>query len=403
MRKKTLGDIPGERLRGRTVVVRVDFNVPLSDDGRVADDTRLRRSLPTLRYLVDGGARSVLLSHLGRPGGTEDPALSLAPVAERLSDLLEQPVRFEGSSGPGAVRSAAASLDDGGVALVENTRFQPGEKANDPELARAWAEPADLFVNDAFGAAHRAHASTAGIARAVRERGGQAVAGLLVEEEMHFLDAALSEPDRPFVAILGGAKISGKIDVIRVLLSRVDRLLVGGAMANTFFAALGLEVGDSLVEEDRVATARELMESAGDRLLLPVDCVVAEEIRAGVSTRTTARADVGAGETIGDIGPDTRELFRKELEGARSVVWNGPMGVFEIEGFGAGTRAVAEAVAEVADRGGLAVVGGGDSASAAEEAGVADRLSHVSTGGGAALELLAGSELPALEALSDAG
>ncbi len=403
MRKKTLREIPESRLRGRTVLVRVDFNVPLGEDGRVADDTRLERSLPTIRRLVDAGARVVLLSHLGRPGGKEVPALSLAPVAERLSTLLDRPVGFQGRSDGEAVRDASATLEDGDVVVLENTRFHAGEKANDPELAAAWAEPADLFVNDAFGAAHRAHASTEGVARAVRKEGREAVAGHLMEEEVHYLHEALTDPERPFLAVLGGAKISGKIDAVRSLLSRVDRLLVGGAMANTFLKALGLEVGQSMVEEDRVGTARELLEEAGDRLMIPVDCVAAHQIEPGAETRTAARTDVGPEERIGDIGPDTRGLFREEITRARTVAWNGPVGVFEVEGFAAGTRAVARAVAGVAERGGIAVVGGGDSAAAAERAGVADRVSHVSTGGGASLDLLAGAKLPGLEALSDGG
>jgi len=403
MRKKTLREIPETRLRGRTVLVRVDFNVPLDDEGRVADDTRLERSLPTIRRLVDAGARVVLLSHLGRPGGEEVPGLSLAPVADRLSALLDRPVAFQGRCDGEAVRVASASLEDGDVVLLENTRFHVGEKGNDPELAEAWAGPAHLFVNDAFGAAHRGHASTEGVARAVREGGREAVAGFLMEEEVHYLEEALTDPERPFLAVLGGAKISGKIDAVRNLLPRVDRLLVGGAMANTFLKALGLEVGRSLVEEDRVGTARELLEEAGDRLLIPVDCVAALRIEPGAETRTAARTEVGPEERIGDIGADTRGLFREEIARARTVAWNGPMGVFEVEAFAEGTWAVARAVAGVAERGGIAVVGGGDTAAAAERAGVADRVSHVSTGGGASLDLLAGAKLPGLEALSDAG
>jgi phosphoglycerate kinase len=397
---KTLDDLDPDRLARALVLVRADLNVPL-DGGSVGDDTRIRASLPTLRFLVDAGARVLLFSHLGRPGGARNPELSLAPVAHRLGELLpEVPVRFVGALRGDAVRQAVDTLGPGEVALLENTRFDPGEKANDPELAREWAAYADLYVNDAFGTAHRAHASTVGVARAVRDSGGDAVAGRLLQQELEFLDRALDDPERPFVAVLGGAKISGKIDVIQALLPRVDRLLVGGAMANTFFQALGLEVGASLVEEDRVEMARSILESAGDRLLLPVDCVVAPELAAGAEVRVVARDEVEAGDRIGDIGPDSRALFAQDLQGAGTVVWNGPMGVFELEAFREGTLDVARAVAEATDRGALTVVGGGDSASAVEVAGVTDRIRHVSTGGGASLELLAGADLPGVVALS---
>ncbi|HZD05169.1 MAG TPA: phosphoglycerate kinase, partial [Longimicrobiales bacterium] len=345
----------------------------------------------------------VLLSHLGRPKGTPRPELSLRPVAERLRQLLggEVEVRFVDRVAGPEVRKAAGELPAGGVLLVENTRFDPGETSGDEELAEGWADLADIFVNDAFGAAHRAHASTTGIARAVRRRGGQAVAGLLMEKELDFLGRALEAPERPFVAILGGAKISGKIDVIHALLPRVDRLLIGGAMANTFFLALGLDVGHSLVEEDRVDTARATLEEAGDALLLPVDCVVADDLAVDAATRVVPRDGVGSDETIGDVGSASRETFASDIAGARTLLWNGPMGVFELEPFREGTVAVARAVARATDQGALSVVGGGDSAAAAEVAGVTDRLSHVSTGGGASLEFLSGAELPGVAALSD--
>ena len=403
MGKKKLSDLSPDVLSGRRVLVRVDFNVPLDDDGTVGDDTRIRRTLPTLRHLREGGARAILLSHLGRPGGEPDPALSLEPVAHRLSELVEGDVRFVAETSGAAVEEAGDSLAEGDFLLLENTRFHPGEKANDSDLAAAWARLGDLYVGDAFGTAHRAHASTEGLPRAVRNAGGDAVAGLLMEKELRFLDDALTDPERPFVAVLGGAKISGKIDVVQALLPRVDRLLVGGAMANTFFLALGLEVGESLVEEDRVEMARDAMEEGGEKLLLPVDCVVAEELSGEARARTTDRSEVREGERIGDVGPRTREIFGQELGRARSVVWNGPMGVFEIPAFAGGTLAVAQGAAQAADGGALVVVGGGDSVSAAEEAGVTDRLTHVSTGGGASLELLAGNPLPGVEALSDAG
>lgn len=400
MSKKTLADIPASSLAGRTVVVRADLNVPL-DGSRIDDDQRIQASLPTLRLLSQAGARVVLLSHLGRPKGAPDPAYSLAPVAARLQELLGRPVRFVPETVGEAARAAVDGLSDGDVALLENTRFVAGDTANDATLAASWASLGDLFVNDAFGAAHRAHASTSGLAEAMKARGGMSVAGLLLAKELRFLGGALDHPERPFVAILGGAKISGKIDVIDALLPRVDRLLIGGAMANTFFRALGLETGASLVEEDRVALARATLEKAGEKLLLPVDCVVADEIADGVATRVVDRSHVGAGDRIADVGPATLDVYRREIAGARTIVWNGPMGVFEIDAFAGGTIAVAEAVADACDAGAVGVLGGGDSASAAERAGVAGRLTHVSTGGGASLEFLAGAVLPGVAALDE--
>jgi len=401
MARATLRSLSPDALRGRTVLVRADFNVPL-DGSAVSDDTRIRRTLPTVRILTDAGARTVLMSHLGRPGGAPDPELSLEPVARRLAELLEGEVRFVPETAGDAVDRAVEAMRDGDVLLLENTRFEPGEKENDPGLARAWARHADLYVNDAFGAAHRAHASTAAVADAVRTAGGRAVAGTLMEEELRILDGALSDPERPFHGVLGGAKISGKIDVIRALLPRVDRLVVGGAMANTFFRALGLETGASLVEEDRIEVARELLEEAGDTLVLPVDCVVAPEVVEGAPFRVVERSAVEDDDRIVDVGPASRTLFRRTLLGARTVFWNGPMGVFEIDAFAAGTEAVARTVADVADAGALTVVGGGDSVAAAGKAGVIDRIGHVSTGGGASLELLAGNALPGVEALDEA-
>ncbi|MBW3534211.1 MAG: phosphoglycerate kinase [Gemmatimonadetes bacterium] len=401
MNKRSLKDLDPSSLAGRRVLVRADLNVPL-EDGDVGDETRLRATLPTLRRLMDARARVVVISHLGRPRGVHDATVSLRPVARRLSELMGAPVGFAADLVGAEACETVEGLSDGGVAVLENTRFHPGETKNDPELAHQLAGFAEVYVNDAFGAAHRAHASTEGVARAVREKGRPAVAGLLMERELDFLGRALTEPERPFVAVLGGAKISGKIDVVQALLPRVDRLLVGGAMANTFFLALGLEVGESLVEADRVAVARQTLEEAGDRFVLPVDCLVSERLEAGVKPRAVARSAVGAPDRIGDNGPASRALFTRELSGARTVVWNGPMGVFELEPFREGTVAVARAVADATDRGALSVVGGGDSAAAAEVAGVTDRLSHVSTGGGASLEFLAGADLPGVAALDDA-
>lgn len=400
MTAKTLSDLDSSALSGRVVLVRADLNVPL-EAGKISDDRRIRATLPTLRLLVDADARVIVLSHLGRPKGEVKPEFSLAPVATRLSELLGKPVRFVAEPVGDSVGEAVGAMGDGDVVLLENTRFLSGETANDPDLASAWAGLGDLFVLDAFGTAHRAHASTAGLAEAVRAGGGEAVAGLLLARELRFLGDALKQPERPFVAILGGAKISGKIDVVEALLPRVDRLLIGGAMANTFFRALGLDTGRSLVEDDRIDLARETLERAGDKLMLPVDCVVADEIAAGAATRVAARDEVSGDDRIGDVGPATVSAYEREISAAKTVVWNGPMGVFEVEEFASGTLAVAEAVAKACDGGALGVLGGGDSASAAERAGVVDRLSHVSTGGGASLEFLAGRVLPGVAALTE--
>ncbi len=399
MQKKTLMDLPA--LAGERIVVRVDFNVPLRD-GRVADDTRITRTLPTLRQLAGGGARLVLLSHLGRPGGRPCPEASLEPVARRLGELLGSGVRFSPeTTGPEAAKLARA-LAPGEILMAENTRFLEGETRNDPELAAAFAALGHHFVNDAFGTAHRAHASTAGLARAMRAEGGQAVAGLLLEREIRFLGDALGNPERPFVAVLGGAKVSDKIGVIEKMLEEADRVLVGGAMANTFFRALGLETGRSLVEEGAIDLAARLLDCAGERVLLPVDCVVAPRIAPDASTREVARSRVGAGDRIGDIGSASRALFARELEQARTVVWNGPVGVFEMPPFSTGTVAIARSVAAATASGAVTIAGGGDSAAAVRAAGFSDGFTHVSTGGGASLAFLAGEPLPGVEALSDA-
>ena len=402
--KKTLDHFLGRddslATPGRTVAVRVDFNVPLSG-ATITDPTRIDRALPTLERLSGAGLRTVLLSHLGRPKGGPDPQYSLEPVAGYLESLGRFPVGFCSTAVGQEASDAVASLSQGDVLLLENTRFYPGETANDPALAGEWAAWADDFVTDAFGTAHRAHASTDALPRAVRAKGGVACAGLLMERELEFLGGALSDPPRPFVAVLGGAKISGKIDVIEALLPNTDALLVGGAMANTFFSAMGLETGDSLVEPDKVELARDLLERGASRLVLPVDCVVADRIAADAETRVVERSQVSRHESIGDVGPATRELFRTHLLEAATVVWNGPMGVFEMAPFSGGTVAVAEAAAEASDGGTTVIVGGGDSAAAADAAGVAERITHISTGGGASLEFLAGRTLPGVEALSD--
>jgi phosphoglycerate kinase len=396
---KTIADLPDKRISGSRILVRVDFNVPLDGDGRITDDTRIVRALPTLSYLLERGGRLIVTSHLGRPKGGVDPAFSLSPVAGHLSTLLAYPVRFCPELVGPTAEAAVGELADGELLLLENTRFQAGETKNDPELSRALADLGDLYVNDAFGAAHRAHSSTVGVAEVLRGRGREAVAGFLMEKELHYLGMALGNPERPFIAVLGGAKISGKIDVIQSLLPKVDKLLIGGAMANTFFKAMGLETGDSLVEEDRVDLARSTLAEGGEKILLPVDCVVAPEISTTARTREVERTAVAVGDRIGDIGVGSRGLFAGALAGAGTVVWNGPMGVFEMAPFAEGTMAVARAVASVSDGGGTTVVGGGDSVSAAEQAGVADHLTHVSTGGGASLEFLSGAILPGVAAL----
>lgn len=392
--KKRLEDFDHGQLSGRTILVRADLNVPMQD-GEIADDHRLLASLPTLSFLREAGARVILLSHLGRPNARPSRAYSLEPVAERLAELLSSDVEFVADP---IGRGQPLSAD---LVMLENTRFLSGEIDNASDLAKSWAELGDLFVNDAFGAAHRAHASTAGLADAMRGKGGEAVAGLLMARELHFLGRAMGEPRHPFVGILGGAKISGKIDVISSLLQRVDRLLIGGAMANTFFQAMGLSTGASLVEDDRVPVARDLLQKSGDKLLLPVDCIVAKELREGAPHRVVASTAVRHDDMVLDIGPETATTFGNVIDSAHTILWNGPMGAFETPPFGVGTIDLAHSVANVCDRGALVVVGGGDSAVAADLAGVTSRLTHVSSGGGASLAFLAGKTLPGVHSLSD--
>ena len=392
--KKRLEDFDHGQLSGRTILVRADLNVPMQD-GEIADDHRLLASLPTLSFLREAGARVILLSHLGRPNARPSRAYSLEPVAERLAELLSSDVEFVADP---IGRGQPLSAD---LVMLENTRFLSGEIDNASDLAESWAELGDLFVNDAFGAAHRAHASTAGLADAMRGKGGEAVAGVLMARELHFLGRAMGEPRHPFVGILGGAKISGKIDVISSLLQRVDRLLIGGAMANTFFQAMGLSTGASLVEDDGVPVARDLLQKSGDKLLLPVDCIVAKELREGAPHRVVASTAVRHDDMVLDIGPETATTFGNVIDSAHTILWNGPMGAFETPPFGVGTIDLAHSVANVCDRGALVVVGGGDSARAADLAGVTSRLPHVSSGGGASLAFLAGKTLPGVHSLSD--
>ena len=398
MEKLTVRDLSADQLRGKRALVRVDFNVPLDDQGHVTDDTRIRAALPTIELLANGGARVLLLSHLGRPKGKPDPRYTLAPVARRLAELLPaRIVRFVGSTIGAEAITAAELLKDGEIALLENTRFLPGEETNDPELSRALSLLGDLYVNDAFGTAHRAHASTEGVAHLLRP----AVAGMLMEKELAYLHGALENPLRPFVAILGGSKISGKIDVIEALLPKVDALLVGGAMACTFYKAMGLETGKSLVEPDRVEMAAELIESSGSLLILPHDATVAPSIADAARMKTVGRDNIPSDMAMLDIGSGTAESYSRAIAAAKTVLWNGPMGVFETPPFDRGTLAIANAMASATAGGATTIVGGGDSAAAVEQAGLSSRMSHVSTGGGASLEFLEGKTLPGVAALTD--
>ena len=388
MAKLSIKDLP---LKDKRVFIRVDFNVPLKN-GVIGDDTRIRSSLPTIQYALEQGASAIILaSHLGRPKGKPNPELSLKPVADRLSQLLGQPVTF-------GLPSEARSAKEGRITLLENLRFDPREEKNDPEFAKSLASISDLYVDDAFGAAHRAHASVEAITKLLPK----AAAGLLMEQELKYLGHALESPERPFVAIIGGAKVSDKLEVIENMLGKVDRLIIGGAMAYTFFKARGIPVGKSLVEDDKLDAARKIEADAVAKkvtLALPVDHVVADKLDANAATAVLKVDDPAIGERMGlDIGPETIKHYVALLADARTVVWNGPMGVFEIDKFAAGTNAVAKAVAGVK---GTTIIGGGDSISAIKKAGMADRVTHISTGGGASLEFLGGRTLPGVAALAD--
>jgi len=394
--KRTLESLDKTSLEGRRALVRVDFNCPIKD-GVVTDDTRIRAALPTIKYLRERGSRLVLLSHLGRPKKGPDPKYSMQPVVRALEKLLGSPVTFLQDPLSNESVTTTKRLPRGGIAVAENTRFFPGEEENDPALAEKFAALGDLYVNDAFGSAHRAHASTEGVARVLKP----AVSGFLMERELRYLGEALHQPKRPFVAVLGGAKISGKIDLIEALLPKVDQILLGGAMACTFFAAMGLETGKSLVESDRVGLAKELMSKAVQKLVLPTGGVIARELAPDVENRVVRRDAIEPGWAVYDIDPDTEKNFGSIIEDAGTVVWNGPMGVFETPPFDHGTLAVARSMAAATANGAVTVIGGGDSAAAVAQAGLAEKITHVSTGGGASLEFLEGKELPGVAALDE--
>jgi phosphoglycerate kinase len=393
MNKKSVKDVA---VKGKRVFCRVDFNVPMQD-GKVTDDTRIRAALPTIQYLIDQGAKVILASHLGRPKGQVVEELRLTAVAKRLSELLGKEVKKTDEAYGESVKAEIAKLGEGDVLLLENVRFYPGEEKNDPELAKAFAELADIYVNDAFGAAHRAHASTEGIAHYL-----PAVSGFLMQKELDVLGKALSNPERPFTAIIGGAKVKDKIGVIDNLLDKVDNLIIGGGLAYTFIKAQGHEIGKSLLEYDKIDLALSFMKKAeekGVKFYMPVDAVVADDFSADANTKVVGIEEIPADWEALDIGPKTAELYRDVIQNSKLVIWNGPMGVFEMDKFAGGTKAVAEALAESTDT--YSVIGGGDSAAAVEKFGLADKMSHISTGGGASLEFMEGKALPGVVALND--
>jgi len=397
MQKKTLSDIA---VKGKRVIMRVDFNVPLDENKKITDDKRIVESLPSIRKVLNDGGRLILMSHLGRPKGNVNPDFSLAPVAEKLAELLGTPVIMADDCVGPEVTTQVLALKDGEVILLENLRFHSEEEANDPDFSKALAELGEVYVNDAFGTAHRAHASTEGITHFIKT----AVAGYLIERELLYLGKALQEPERPFVAILGGSKISGKIDVLENLFKKVDTVLIGGAMVFTFFKAQGYNIGKSLVEESKIELALKILEEAknnGIKLLLPTDVILTAEISADSSSHAASISSIPDNMIGVDIGPVTAEAYRNEILSARTVLWNGPMGVFEIDNFAAGTMAVAKALTEATAKGATTIVGGGDSAAAIAKAGLSKEITHISTGGGASLEFLEGKELPGIAALND--
>lgn len=394
MNKKTIEDID---VSGKKVLVRVDFNVPLDENGNITDETRIKAALPTIKYLLEHNAAVILCSHLGRPKGEFNMKYSLAPVAKRLKEIFgEDKVVFASDVIGESAKKAVSELKPGNIVLLENLRFHKEEEKNDPDFAKALASYADIYVNDAFGTAHRAHASTAGVADYL-----PAVAGFLIGKELSIMGKALDNPERPFVAILGGRKVSDKIGVINNLLEKVDTFIIGGAMSYTFFKAMGLNIGNSLVEEDKLELAKQLLakaEAKGIKMLLPVDCVLADDFNADAKMLTVDYDKIPDGWEGMDIGPKTRELYAQAIKPAKTVIWNGPMGVFEFPRFAEGTKAVAKALSECT---GTTIIGGGDSAAAVEQLGFADKITHISTGGGASLEFLEGLELPGVAALND--
>lgn len=393
--------VKGINCAGKKVLVRVDYNVPLDDSQRITDDTRIVASLPTVNKILGDGGRAILCSHLGRPKGKVVPEMSLRPVAEHLADLLNQPVKFASDCIGNEAEQKAADLRDGQCLLLENLRFHKEETDNDPGFAEKLASLADLYVNDAFGTAHRAHASTEGVTKYF----DRAAAGFLIEKELKYLGQALTDPKQPFTAVLGGAKISGKIDVINNLFDKVDNLLIGGGMAFTFFKAMGKEIGQSLLDEEKVSLAAEIIEKAKGKkvnFLLPLDCVVAAEISEEAEIQIVGVDEIPVGMKGLDIGPKTLHKYSEILSESKTIVWNGPMGVFEVEKFSLGTVGMAGQLARATDAGAVSIIGGGDSAAAAIKAGVKDRISHISTGGGASLEFLEGKTLPGIAALTDA-
>lgn len=401
MAKKTVAALTAADVSGKRVLVRADFNVPLDDQGNITDDTRIRAALPTIQDLTGKGAKVVLSSHFGRPKGKVVDSMRLTPVATRLSELLGQPVVKCDDCIGASVTTAINGLQDGQVALLENVRFYPGEEGNDPEFAKQLAANADLYVNDAFGTAHRAHASTAGVTKFL----SPSVGGYLIEKELQYLQAAIENPQRPLAAIIGGSKVSSKIGVIETLLDKVDKLLIGGGMIFTFYKARGLSVGKSLVEEDKLELAKTLEVKAkekGVELLLPTDVVVADNFAADANAQTVSVDAIPDGWMGLDTGPDSVKVFQDALKQCKSAIWNGPMGVFEFDKFAVGTEAIARTLADLTSQGVTTIIGGGDSVAAVEKVGVADKMSHISTGGGASLELLEGKELPGIAALDEA-
>jgi len=397
MNKLTIDDL---ELKDKRVLVRVDFNVPLNEKKEVTDDTRIVESLPTIKKILNDGGKAILMSHLGRPKGKKNPDLSLVPAAKRLEKLLAKPVKFVDDCIGEKVEKAVSELKSSECLLLENLRFYPEEEKNDPEFAQSLAKLGEVYINDAFGTAHRAHASTEGVTKYFKE----CAAGYLMQKELEYLSMALTEPKRPFVAILGGAKISGKIEVIKNLMHKVDTLLIGGGMAFTFYKALGREIGSSLLEEGKVELAKEILKEAEEKKLdleLPLDFVIAPEAKEDVSTKVVDKESIPAGWKGLDIGPETLELFKQKIENANTVVWNGPMGVFEVDKFARGTKGIAHQLARITERGAITIVGGGDSVAALVKANLEKKMTHVSTGGGASLEFLEGKTLPGVAVLTD--